>query len=340
MDFAMIALGIDAGGTKTIFSLCDEAGRVLCKVHRPTIALPRLGEDAQREALLEGACAALKEAGLSKETGLSKEAGLPAQLLLGIDAVCFGAPSYGESEGGDEAMRRTMGRLFGDVPWLLCNDAQVAWAGSFALRPGINILAGTGAMSFGMDPRGQMTRCGGWGEHFADEGSGYWLGMRMLSLFCKEADGRAPRGALYPLVRERLALRSDYDVIEVALRDYLPYRDKVAGLQLLLLEAARQGDASAVDCYREAGREIALNVEGILQKLDFPAGAEVSYSGGIFKVGVWVLDSFREALEVRGCRMVQPLAPPWAGALMSALQLVGGDTPQALQRLIEAGKET
>jgi len=323
----MIALGIDAGGTKTIFSLCDEAGRVLCAVRRPTIALPRLGEDAQREALLEGARAALKEAGL------------PAQQPLGISAVCFGAPCYGESEAGDEAMRRSMGRVFGDAPRLICNDAQVAWAGSFALRPGINILAGTGAMAFGMDARGQMARCGGWGEHFADEGSGYWLGMRMLALFCKEADGRAPRAALYPLVRERLALRSDYDVVEVALRDYLPYRDKVAGLQLLLLEAARRGDESAIACYRDAGREIALNVEGILQKLDFPAGARVSYSGGIFKVGAWVLDSFRGALEARGCTTVRPLAPPWIGALMSAMQLVSADTSEALERLIEAGKE-
>ncbi|MCL2812649.1 MAG: hypothetical protein FWD25_12280 [Clostridia bacterium] len=319
----MIALGIDAGGTKTIFSLCDGIGRVLCTVHRPSIALPRLGEDAQREALLEGVQAALKEAGLS--------VGSP----LGLSAVCFGAPCWGESQAGDEAMRRSMGRIFGDTPWLLCNDAQVAWAGSFALRPGINILAGTGAMAFGMDAKGRMARCGGWGEHFADEGSGYWLGKRMLSLFCKEADGRAPKGALYALVRQRFALDSDFEIIDVALRDYLPYRDKVASLQLLLLEAARQGDESAIDCYREAGREIALNIEGILQNLDFSGGAQVSYSGGIFKVGAWVMDSFCEALKARGCTIVQPLAPPWIGALMTALQLVGADTNEAIQRLKE-----
>jgi len=324
----MRVLGIDAGGTKTIFSLCSGEGEVLCTLNRPSIAMQRLGEDAQREALWEGLTAALREAGLP--------AGEP---MREISAVCFGAPCWGESEADDEAMRRNMSRIFGDTPQLICNDAQIAWAGSFALQPGINILAGTGAMSFGMDVHGRMARCGGWGEHFADEGSGYWLGKRLLSLFCKEADGRLPKGALYPLVRERLGLRIDFDIIDTVLRHYLPYRDKVAGLQLLLLEAARQGDENAVNSYREAGREIALNVKGILERLDFSAGAKVSYSGGIFKVGAWVLDTFRDTLEACGCTLVRPLAPPWIGALMAAIQLVGGDAPPVLERLIKAGKE-
>jgi N-acetylglucosamine kinase-like BadF-type ATPase len=91
-----------------------------------------------------------------------------------------------------------------------------------------------------------------------------------------------------------------------------------------------------VDCYREAGYEIAMNVSGILNRLDFSEGAEVSYSGGIFKAGALVMDSFRDALEARGCTIVRPLAPPWVGALMSALQLVGSDSQEAIGHLIKA----
>ncbi len=322
----MLALGIDGGGTKTLFSLCDETGRVLSMVRRPTVALLQVGEEGQRTALEEGTRAALQEAGYPVE--------LP---VLGLSAVCFGASGWGESRAGDEAMRRSMRRVFGDIQWRVCNDAEVAWAGSFALRSGINVLAGTGAMSFGMDVHGEKLRCGGWGEHYGDEGSGYWLGKRALSLFCKEADGRLPTGALYGLMRERFHLDRDFDIYEAVSHDVLPHRDKVAALQLLLLEAARRGDANAIDCYREAGREIALNVNGILNRLDFPNGAEVSYSGGIFKTGALVMDSFREALETRGCTLVHPLAPPWIGALMSALQLAGADTPEVLEQLIAAG---
>lgn len=322
----MIALGIDGGGTKTLFSLCDETGRVLCMLRRPTIALLQVGEEGQRAALEEGTRAALREAGLPAEG--------PA---FGLSAVCFGAPTLGESKTGDAAMRHSMHRVFGDGKWRVCNDAEVAWAGSFALRPGINILAGTGTMAFGMDIHGQKARCGGWGEHYGDEGSGYWLGMRALSLFCKEADGRLPAGALYAIMREHFHLDIDFDIYEATIHDCLPYRDKVAELQLLLLEAARQGDENAIACYQEAGREIALNVNGILNRLDFPEGAEVSYSGGIFKTGALVMGSFRNSLEARGCTIVRPLAPPWVGALMAALQLAGADTPEALAQLIAAG---
>ena len=334
----MITLGIDGGGTKTIFSLCDEEGQILCTLHRPTVALPQVSEEDQRQALLEGLHACLQEAELAAGAKKKSSRNPPPkkdEIVRSVSAVCFGAPLWGESEARDEAMRRNMNEVFRDIPWLICNDAQVAWAGSFGLRPGINILAGTGAMAFGMDSHGNTARCGGWGEHFADEGSGYWLGMRMLSLFCKEADGRVAKGALYPLVRERFHLRNDFDIAKAVLQDVLPDRTRVADLQLLLLEAARQGDENAIACYREAGCEIALNVEGILKKLDFSGGAEVSYSGGIFKAGALVMDSFRQTLEARGCILTRPLAPPWAGALMLALQLVKGDSTEVLDRLTQ-----
>ncbi len=118
----MIALGIDAGGTKTIFSLCDDTGRVLSVLRRPTIAYPQVGEEGQLAALREGAAAALKEAGIS--------AGEPSGQL---SAVCFGVPLWEESVAGDAAARRSMDRVFGAVPKLICSDAQVAWAGSFGL---------------------------------------------------------------------------------------------------------------------------------------------------------------------------------------------------------------
>ena len=317
-------LGIDGGGTKTLYALCTEAGDVLCVLRRPSIDLAQRGEDGLRAALRDGVRDALREAG-GQEWG-------------GLSAVCLGAPCWGESRTGDQVTQRVARDVFGETPLYICNDAEIACAGSFALRPGINIVAGTGTIAFGVDAHGRTARCGGWGHYFADEGSGYWLGMRMLSLFCKQADGRRPKQALYHLAREHFGLEWDFDIIDLIVNDYLPYRDKVAGLQMLLFEAAEQGDAGALDSYREAGCEIALNVKGILERLDFRTGAAVSYSGGIFKAGPMIMDSFRAELEASGCAVVQPLAPPWAGALMRALRLIGRDTPRALEKLIEAGK--
>jgi len=319
-----MVLGIDGGGTKTLYSVCAFDGRVHCLLRRSPIALIQCGEDGLRNALRNGLRDVLREAGIPTRDRIS--------------AVCLGAPCWGESVIGDQTIRNVADEVFGDTPVYICNDAEIACAGSFALNPGINIVAGTGAIAFGMDAHGQTARCGGWG-HFADEGSGYWLGMRTLSLFCKQADGRLPKQALYRLVRKKFGVKWDFGVIDPILEEYLPHRDKVASLQLILLEAAKQGDTSAIESYREAGREIALNADGIMSKLNLKGGANVSYSGGIFKVGSLVMDSFRETLEARGCTVVQPLAPPWTGALMLALRLAGQVTPHALGRLIEFGSK-
>ena len=317
-----VVLGIDGGGTKTVYALCTMKGEVLFTLRGPSVSVIQYGEEGLRLALTEGLRGVQQGAGLQRES---------------LRAVCLGAPCWGESEVGDAIIRAVATEVFGDAPCYICNDAEIACAGSFALRPGINIVAGTGAIAFGMDSHGHTARCGGWGHYFGDEGSGYWLGMRLLSLFCKQADGRLPRQVIYGLVRERLGLKVDFEAIDLVGKTILPYREKVADLQMLLCEAAMQGDTDAIESYREAAREIALNVEGVLGALDFPEGAMVSYSGGIFKAGALIMESFCEALHARRCSVVQPLAQPWVGALMLSLRLAGRDTREALQRVMEAG---
>lgn len=313
-------LGIDAGGSKTILAVCDEAGQVQRTARLPAVTLAACGgEDGMRQALSDGVRQVLPDGTL--------------------DGVCFGVPCYGESDPGDAAIDRVAAACFAGAAIEVCNDSRVAWAGSLALAPGINIVTGTGAIGYGVDPHGNAARCGGWSYHFSDEGSGYWLGLKCLSLFSKQSDGRIPeRGPLYTLVRERLGLVKDFDLNDLAERDYLPYRDRVAGLQRILLEAAQQGDESAIACYHEAGQEIALIARGILAQLDFGGSADVSYSGGIFNVGALVMDSFAASLTGCGCRIIRPEAPPWAGALMLALRTRGKDMPAALSNLIQEGQ--
>lgn len=309
----MRIVGIDGGGTKTIYSLCDENGYILASSELGTIALPQCGEEGMRRGLLEGIASVSKEA---------------------PDAICFGIPCYGESVQRDIAIRRICAEIAAKSAHVLCNDAEVAWAGSFALQPGINIVAGTGTIAYGVDSQGTSARCGGWGSPFSDEGSGFWLGMRLLALFCKQSDGRIPeRGPLYALVREQFQLENDFEIIDILEADYLPYRNKVASLQRTLLAAAKAGDESALAAYDEAGREIALNILGILHKLNFSDDIAISYSGGIFNVGDIMMRSFTKALEGSHCRLQKPKAPPWAGALMLGLRCLSLDTESALEQL-------
>ena len=80
------------------------------------------------------------------------------------------------------------------------------WAGSLAGEDGINVISGTGSMTYG-ERHGTGHRVGGWGELFGDEGSAYWIAAQGLNAFSRMSDGRLARG---PLLRHcsRSASRS------------------------------------------------------------------------------------------------------------------------------------
>jgi glucosamine kinase len=47
-------------------------------------------------------------------------------------------------------------------------------------RTGIAVIAGTGAVAWGMNDAGAQARAGGWGYLLGDEGSGYWIGREAV----------------------------------------------------------------------------------------------------------------------------------------------------------------
>ena len=88
--------------------------------------------------------------------------------------------------------------------------------GILGLSSGINLVAGTGSIAYGRNDAGEEARAGGWDERFSDEGSCYWLGMKSLELFfSKESDGRAEKGALLEIFRNRFELKCDFDIIDI-----------------------------------------------------------------------------------------------------------------------------
>ena len=316
----MLYLGIDAGGTKTQFALCDEHGHILALHRCEGISFGALGAEGMKAALAAHTLHILDSQNAS---------------LSDVAAVCFGVPCLGENREDDIAIDALTKEVFAAIPLVLVNDAEVAWAGSFALTPGINLVAGTGCIAFGRDAHGNTARSGGWHHLFSDEGSGYWLGRRTLELFCKQADQRVERGPLYNIIRTHFSLEDDFDMIPIAENHIFPKRDTVASMQLLLCKAAEEGDLTARKAYEEAAQEIAQNVRGIIGQLRFALPVPISCSGGIFKVGNMLTEPFEEAVKQAGCTLVKPKAEPWCGALMLALNACGNATTEALERLID-----
>lgn len=295
-------LGIDGGGTKTAFVLGDAYGNIIHEITLSGCSYLEIGEKGVLDLLQSG----LNQI-LDQDT---KCAG-----------CCLGLPCYGENADVDERLTKQIEELFYPIPVHVVNDGVVGWAGSLACNEGIHLVAGTGSIAFGKGKDDLIVRTGGWSEFFGDEGSCYWIGKQGMSLFSKQADGRLKKGPLYSLVKEKYNLKNDFEFIDVVLEQVLPYRDKVAAFQKIVLEAALINDESCIQLYDQAAKELALMVKGIKEQLSWSKEPiSVSYSGGLFFAKDLILVPLSKELERINCNLIKPLKSPKEGALLMAIQ--------------------
>ena len=296
-------IGIDGGGTKTVFAIADESGKILGQTQAGSAFYKQIGEDGVLELLENGVKAVCEYAEGDKTE---------------IACVCFGMPAWGESPVNDKLMEEKILSTFPEWNIHIVNDCEVGWAGSLELYPGINIVAGTGSIAFGKNEEGVTARCGGWSEWFGDEGSGYWLGMKCIQLFSRQSDGRDEQGPLYRIVRESLKLSDDMEIVDLFEQEYLHKRDRIASLQRLLFRAAGEGDVYAIKAYEEAAKELFDIVCGVKDKIFKDEDCLVSCSGGIFKTGDVIRKPFMKLLEEKGMMLTESKSEPYVGAVLLA----------------------
>lgn len=298
-------LGIDGGGTKTEILLIDENGYECARI--------KIGGSSYRALGTKGT-AALFEEGIERCLGL---ADANRRSLAGFAA---GVPCFGEDKTADEAIKKLMMQRYPNVPFYLCNDAEVGWAGSLALKPGINIVAGTGSIAFGKNSTGKSVRCGGWSTFYGDEGSCYWLGRKTIELFSKQMDGRLKKDRLYEILMDSFHATSPEIVINTT-EDYTSDRSKVAALQKYLLMAADAGDSAAAAAYREAADELGSMAYGAAKQLMIPGEQlNVTLSGGLIYAKKYIFDRFLQWVNKFNGHFVQSEMFPVQGAALLAVQ--------------------
>jgi N-acetylglucosamine kinase-like BadF-type ATPase len=298
-------IGVDGGGSKTAVLAAAEDGSLFLRDELGSSSWHELGAESVAESI-------------AKRLGemLAGYGGMAA-----IGGAALGMPCVGESVAGDKLLRGAFGQALAAAPHFITNDVHVGWAGSLGLSPGVNVVAGTGSIAFGVDERGQGARSGGWDEFYSDEGSGYWLGRRTMELFAKQADGRVPKSALYEIFVKEFGYAEDFAFIDHMRAEYIGNRKKTASLQILTERAALAGDKSAAALYDEASEELAALAHAVCARLETPAtGWVASYSGGVFKAGELILPKFVKLLEHRGIRVEAPRHSPVQGALLMAFE--------------------
>jgi N-acetylglucosamine kinase-like BadF-type ATPase len=304
-------LGVDGGGTKTAFALVDSDGRLRATNVTGSVSHLSAGFDPATAVLLDGVAATLRKAAI-----------VPADVTFAF----FGLPAYGEDSETTGQMDAMPSSLLDPARYRCGNDMICSWAGSLACADGISVIAGTGSMAYG-EYDGRRERSGGWGELIGDEGSAYWIAREGMNLFSRMSDGRAPRGALHELVRDRFGLDVDLDLCARIYGVGANSRRAFAQFAPLVHEAALAGDAQSRAIIRRAADELVAAAAAVRSALAVPDSVEVpvSWSGGAFSGSALLVGDFRDALATQrpACRYVHPRFPPMIGASLQAARLCG-----------------
>jgi len=249
--------------------------------------------------------------------GALAQANLPAEAVA---AVCLGIAGAAASHSEDwvRAVARSA------LPKALVRpsaDYEIALAGAHGRLEGVLIAAGTGSVAYGVAPSGDSALAGGWGYLLGDEGSGYWLGLEGLRALAQAEDGRGPATALRPAVAAALGLEPNRaSLIRWLYQGEADRHPEIAGLAPLVLRAAEQGDAVAMDIVRRGARHLAALGQAVADRLAL-AEPHYAFGGGLL--------SAENPLSLGLCRELglpappQPQYPPVLGAAILALHALG-----------------
>jgi N-acetylglucosamine kinase-like BadF-type ATPase len=317
-------IGVDGGQTSTTAVIADETGCLLGighggpanHIHEPG------GVERVQRSLADAIRGAIFMADLQNAR---------------IASACLGMT------GSSQQMETICAPIVPTEQLIFGHDTRIALYSVTFGRPGVVIIAGTGAAAYGVNSYGEQAQAGGWGYLLGDEGSGYWIAVRALNACCRATDGIEPPTQLLALLLRHLELE---DLKQIHARVYSGQmaRPDLAALAEIVSRAAAQGDATARMILREAGKELALAVNAVLQRLhieDQPV--TIGTVGGVFRAGRAVLRPFRERVKqvAPQAGIMAPRVPAAVGAALMALESIDvpvhdellANVQQALPRL-------
>lgn len=217
------------------------------------------------------------------------------------------------------------------------HDVYAALASGSRGRPGVGLIAGTGAVAVAVSSDGTREVRGGWGHLLGDEGSGYWLGMRALHAAAAVEDGRVERSPLYDAV---LDFFNAPNLRAISRRVYANQIDRPerAGFAPIVLRLAAEGDPLASTIVDDASAELARLVLATARsaRIDDPADRVLVTAGGLMRAGNPLLTRLEQLLSkaLPGWKVVVPPHPPVVGALYLALRQTNVEVDDAVEATI------
>jgi N-acetylglucosamine kinase-like BadF-type ATPase len=301
-----VVLGMDGGGTKTEVLITDLNGEIIAS---------HTGGPTNLAAVPESVALNNLEAALSSVFKQARRVRVKAAVIgmAGIDTL------------SDEARFRPFAdatlESFGIFDYVLLNDSAVALANGTDADNAIILIAGTGSICYGHSADGKTARAGGMDYLLADEGSGYWIGRKVLRAVVRANDGRGLATAMTPLVLKHFKIT---EVNDLKQKVYQPQLSKmsIAELAKVWETALNDGDEVAKIIQKQIIDKLELLVEAVARSLKLSdASFDLVLAGSIVQLPV-VEPLLRARLLKKNSRItiIIPTTSPAHGAIKLALK--------------------
>ncbi|HVF28928.1 MAG TPA: BadF/BadG/BcrA/BcrD ATPase family protein, partial [Pyrinomonadaceae bacterium] len=260
-------LGVDGGQSHTEAVIADGGGNIVGsgRAGPSNHAEQPGGRERLRRAIVESVRSALDAAGKSP-----------------ISETIFAA-AHCAMTGGAEFKEEIISSILRAQHLKVGHDAPAALAGAMAGRPGVVVIAGTGAVAYGENFRGENAQAGGWGHLFGDEGSAYWIAKEGVRRAMMAEDGLTGRTDLHQLALTHFQ-KTSLRALALSVYGEETSRDHLATFAETVHRAALAGNTAARDIISEAGRSLAALAGVVIGKLNSDSeSATVAYVGGVFR---------------------------------------------------------
>jgi glucosamine kinase len=256
-----VAIGIDAGGAKTLGILVDAGGNEVARANASGANPWDVGPEAARSALASVLHALLAGGG--------------------VRAIAIGNAGVDREPEREAAEANLRPLIPAGVRFAVYNDAAAALSAVGRARPAMVVIADSGSIAYGETADGKVVRVGGHGAILGDDGSLSAFGLGAVRHVAHALDGCETRGLLAEAVIEKLELRRSLDIVERILHPQLDV-PLVASLALLVEQAYHGGDKAAMHLVEIEGNALATSAKRVARIVRGKDDLPVLLIGGVF----------------------------------------------------------
>lgn len=294
----MYYLGIDGGGTKTVFQMTDALGNIYKRVEKGCSNPNDIGMGQAQTVL---------KAGIYEVTE-----GIPLDNIK-----MFAGLSGGGLSGKNKELFGSFFENFGFCKYANGSDIENL-IGLVNYKKAVLVIMGTGFVVYGINAQNRK-QVSGWGQFFDRGGSGYTIGRDGICAALEALDGSGEDTKLVGILEHGIGESVQKHLAEF----YRGGKRYIAGFSKEVFEAAKVGDRVAVDILENNMKFAAQKIQATLRQLPIESEERIPvvFAGGICKQWDVVEPLLAEGLDMSSCFLEKIEREPVEGAIYLAMQL-------------------